>query len=70
MIKGTLPLKARVQDKAIQIYWLGKWRPLRYWARKILPKNKAILEEVLRIFRLNAGMDAGQPIQLTWETID
>jgi hypothetical protein len=68
MIKGTLPLKARVQDKAICIFWLDKWRPLRYWGRNTLPKNKAIIEDVLRIFRLNAGMDAGQPIQLNWIT--
>lgn len=65
----TIPLQARVEDNCVKFWWLGKWRGVRYYQKKQVPSTK-IINEALATFRLNAGLDKDQPIEIAnWEIL-
>jgi len=59
-------LKARVGDKRIEVFVVGKWRPVRYYQGKGVPSSK-IQEEVKTTVRLNTGMPKKTPIKFEWK---
>ena len=61
-----IPLKAKIEDKAIKFYWLGKWRPVRHYPYNKVPSVN-VIKQSLQTFRLNAGLDKDQPINPVWE---
>jgi len=50
-------LKARVKDRAIQIFVVGKWRGVRYYPMPdgYICRNKKIIAECIRTVWLNTG---------------
>jgi hypothetical protein len=59
----TIPLQAQVENHCIMFWWLDKWRGVRYYNRRQIPSAK-IIREALVTFRLNAGLDADQKIEI------
>lgn len=62
----NIPLKARVSEKTIQIWWSGKWRTVRYYQGKGTPSTK-IQKQALTTFKLAAGLAVTQECTLNWE---
>jgi hypothetical protein len=63
-----IPLTARVIDNCIQIWWDGKWRPIRYYQGKGQPSAK-ILSECIRRFAYNTGLGPDQKYEIKrWRT--
>lgn len=65
-MEESLKLQARHYERTLQIYWLGKWRSVRYYQGKANVPSKKIVDEMLVTFRLNSGVKT-QPITLSWE---
>ena len=53
-ILGQTLLHARVFEKAIQFYYQGKWRGVRYYGGKKIPSER-IIKEAVQTFILNTG---------------
>jgi hypothetical protein len=65
----VIPLRGMIEDHSIKFWWLGKWRPVRYYQKKQIPSAK-VLAEAFRTFRLGAGLQADQKFEvLHWDII-
>lgn len=49
-------LKARIKDRVIEVFVVGKWRGIRHINSTLYePKSKKIIDEVIRTVRINTG---------------
>jgi len=61
--------KARVMNNAIQVFYAGNWRAVRYYQGKTYPPRNNIVMEAKATFMLNAGMKGKVPmkeVKLDW----
>lgn len=63
----TIKLNSRIENNAIQFFWFGKWRTVREYSGKKNPPAANVVNQSLSVFKLNAGMDKDQPLNLVWE---
>jgi hypothetical protein len=66
-----ITLKARIEEGAILVFLVGKWRPIRsYFGRKSSITNKVILKDMRDIIRRNTGWSKtalkDKPIEFKW----
>lgn len=63
-----IPVKAKVEDTTIWIWWSMKWRPIAYYMRKGTIPGAAKQKEVLRRLALNTGLGPNQKYKIvSWE---
>ena len=64
----VIPLKAKVEDCCIKIWWSGKWRGIVYYQGKNRIPSVAKIKEAIRRFALNTGLPVTQQYEITsWE---
>lgn len=64
----VIPLKAKVEDCCIKIWWLDKWRSVCYYQGKNRIPGAAKIKAALKTFSLNTGLPATQQYEIkTWE---
>lgn len=64
----VIPLKAKVEDCCIKIWWSGKWRPTCYYQGKNRTPSAVKQKEALKRFALNTGLPVTQKYEIkTWE---
>lgn len=63
-----ITLKAKVENRIIYVFCVGKWRPIRHYNSTAQTcENKRIMADVERTVRMNAGWkDNPKPIKFTW----
>jgi hypothetical protein len=62
-------LDVKIEDHSIKAFWLGKWRPLRYYGTKLAPGKRPsakIMADAERVFRMNSGMSPDHTIEWNW----
>ena len=64
----VIPLKAKIEDCCIKIWWLGKWRGIVYYQGKNRTPGVAKIKEAIRRFALNTGLGPNQKYKIvSWE---
>jgi hypothetical protein len=66
---GGYFLKARVDHEAklIEVFCVGKWRPIRFYAGKKAVPCARVIREVCNSVRINTGIKPEARLELKWE---
>jgi len=54
-VDSVIRLKAKIEDKRIQVFVVGKWRSIRYWSRPTPPKTLKVKEDMISSILINTG---------------
>jgi hypothetical protein len=64
----VIPLKAKIEDHVVFIWWHSKWRPVGYYHLTDRVPSKAFQDARIAEFAQNTGLPVTQQYEITsWE---
>jgi len=63
----TFNVPIKLEDKAIWIFWIGKWYAVREYNGK--NPSKKVMDQVEKTFRLNSGMPINHDVLFNWKEV-
>ena len=64
---SVVPVKVKVEDTGLYVWWLGKWRPVCYYNPRRKWNEKWVKAQVLRTLRYNVPLPVEVDIEIKKE---